>query len=63
MPASKPDCPPCPVAAAMNASLWAREQERFADFAAIKDDRCPCCGGPVVVEDVGRGLVLKATRT
>jgi len=33
--------------------------ERFHAFDAIKDDKCPCCGGRVAVEQNGHGSGLK----
>jgi hypothetical protein len=36
--------------------------ERFHAFDAIRDDKCPCCGARVAVEDneQGTGVRLKA---
>lgn len=33
--------------------------ERFHAFDAIKDDRCPSCGGPVIVEETGNAVMLR----
>ena len=32
---------------AFTAMQYAKEMERFHTFKGVKDDLCPCCGGPV----------------
>ena len=34
--------------------------ERFHAFDAIKDDRCPCCGGRVKVLETHNSVMLEA---
>jgi hypothetical protein len=36
--------------------------ERFHAFDAVKNDSCPCCGGPVVVEETPSSVTLRAVR-
>jgi len=44
------------------AAEWKRMQERFHGFDAIRNDACPCCGGPVVVVEEGSRVYLQARR-
>lgn len=37
-----------------------RRMERFHAFDAIKDDKCPSCGGRVRVKETGREVTLEA---
>lgn len=60
----------CRAIAAVNLSMWHQTQDRFHAFDAIRDDRCPACGGPVTVErrdraedGVPEGIRLVAVRT
>ena len=41
---------------------WARMQERFHEFDAIKDDKCPGCGGRVVCEETPNSVRLRAVK-
>lgn len=44
----------------MNEVLWAQMRERFHAFDAIKDERCPCCGAAVVIQETPNSVTLKS---
>jgi hypothetical protein len=44
------------------AAEWKRTQDRFHAFDGIRNDSCPCCGGPVTVIEDHNSVTLRARR-